>query len=476
MLLDMAADGLGDRVAIGSRAGGLTYDGLRRAASAAAERLDGTGATSLVLTMANGPVLPVALFGAAWAGVSYAPVNFRLPDAVRNEMIERLQPAVVIDDDAPWLAGAESPEVRAFPDDPACPAVLLFTSGTSAAPKAAVLAHDQLLAYIFNTVEFAAAEEDEAVLLAVPPFHIAGVAAVLSSTYTGRRIVPLPRFDAEEWLVTARDEQVTHAFVVPTMLARIVAAMEANPELRVPTLRNLAYGGARTPAPVLERALHMFPNTGFVNSYGLTETSSTVAVLGPDDHRAAHESADESVRIRLSSVGRPVPGVEVVVITDDGSECGPGEKGEVRIRGAQVSGEYVGVQSQRDTDGWLHTGDRGWLDAEGYLFVEGRGDDTIIRGGENLSPAEIEDTLLRHPAVGHAAVVGLPDEEWGEKVAAMVTAVPGATLDIEELRAFTREHLGSIKTPEVVALADELPHTATGKILRRQIREELADK
>jgi acyl-CoA synthetase (AMP-forming)/AMP-acid ligase II len=248
MLLDMAADGLGDRVAIGSRAGGLTYDGLRRAASAAAERLDGTGATSLVLTMANGPVLPVALFGAAWAGVSYAPVNFRLPDAVRNEMIERLQPAVVIDDDAPWLAGAESPEVRAFPDDPACPAVLLFTSGTSAAPKAAVLAHDQLLAYIFNPVEFAAAEEDEAVLLAVPPFHIAGVAAVLSSTYTGRRIVPLPRFDAEEWLVTARDEQVTHAFVVPTMLARIVAAMEANPELRVPTLRNLAYGGARTPA------------------------------------------------------------------------------------------------------------------------------------------------------------------------------------------------------------------------------------
>ena len=242
MLLDMAADGLGDRVAIGSRAGGLTYDGLRRAASAAAERLDGTGATSLVLTMANGPVLPVALFGAAWAGVSYAPVNFRLPDAVRNEMIERLQPAVVIDDDTPWLAGAESPEVRAFPDDPACPAVLLFTSGTSAAPKAAVLAHDQLLAYIFNTVEFAAAEEDEAVLLAVPPFHIAGVAAVLSSTYTGRRIVPLPRFDAEEWLVTARDEQVTHAFVVPTMLARIVAAMEANPELRVPTLRNLAYG------------------------------------------------------------------------------------------------------------------------------------------------------------------------------------------------------------------------------------------
>ncbi|HZP29717.1 MAG TPA: fatty acid--CoA ligase family protein [Acidimicrobiia bacterium] len=477
MLLDMAADGLGDRVAIGSRDGGITYEGLRRAASAAAARLDGTGATSLVLTLPNGPVLPVALFGAAWAGVSYAPVNFRLPDAVRKEMIERLQPAVVIDDETAWLAGAAAEgELRAFPDDPDRPAVLLFTSGTSAAPKAAVLAHDQLLAYIFNTVEFAAAGDDEAVLLAVPPFHIAGVAAVLSSTYAGRRIVPLPRFTAEDWIVTARDEQVTHAFVVPTMLARIVAAMEADESLRVPTLRHLAYGGARTPAPVLERALHLFPATGFVNAYGLTETSSTVSVLGPDDHRAAHESDDPAVKARLSSVGRPVPGIEVIVVADDGAECAPNEKGEVRIRGAQVSGEYVGVQSQRDRDGWLHTGDRGWLDAEGYLFVEGRGDDTIIRGGENLSPAEIEDTLLRHPAVGHAAVVGLPDEEWGEKVAAMVTPVPGATIDVEELQAWTREHLGSIKTPEVVALADELPHTATGKILRRQIRQELAEQ
>ncbi len=476
MLLEMAADGLGDRIAIGSRAGGLSYEALRRAASGVAERLEGTGATSLVLTLPNGPVLPVALFGAAWAGVSYAPVNFRLPEAVRAEMIERLQPAAIVDDEREWLAGAASTAApRPFPDDPTAPAVLLFTSGTSAAPKAAVLEHDQLLAYIFNTVEFAAAGEDEAVLLAVPPFHIAGVAAVLSSTYAGRRVVPLARFDAEEWLVTAREEAVTHAFVVPTMLARITAAMEADPSLRVPTLRHLAYGGARTPAPVLERALHLLPDAGFVNAYGLTETSSTVSVLGPDDHRAAHESDDPAVRARLSSVGRPVPGIEVVVVAD-GAECAAGDPGEIHIRGAQVSGAYVGQDSHRDDDGWLHTGDRGWVDAEGYLFVEGRGDDTIIRGGENLSPAEIEDTLLRHPGVATAAVVGIPDEEWGEKVAAMVTTSPGADVDVDELRAWTREHLGSIKTPEVVAVTEELPHTATGKILRRQIREDLAER
>jgi fatty-acyl-CoA synthase len=176
---------------------------------------------------------------------------------------------------------------RGYAEDPARPAVLLFTSGTSAAPKAAVLHHDNLAAYLFNTVEFASAGEDEATLLAVPPFHIAGVAAVLSSAYAGRRIVPLDRFEAAAWLRLARDQAVTHAMVVPTMLARIVTALEADPTLYPPALRSLAYGGARMPAPVLERALALLPGTGFVNAYGLTETSSTVAVLGPEDHRTA---------------------------------------------------------------------------------------------------------------------------------------------------------------------------------------------
>ena len=317
MLLEMAADGLGDRIAIGSRAGGLSYEALRRAASGVAERLEGTGATSLVLTLPNGPVLPVALFGAAWAGVSYAPVNFRLPEAVRAEMIERLQPAAIVDDERGGSpAPRRPPRPARSPTTRRPPRCCCSRAGRRRRRRPPCSEHDQLLAYIFNTVEFAAAGEDEAVLLAVPPFHIAGVAAVLSSTYAGRRVVPLARFDAEEWLVTAREEAVTHAFVVPTMLARIVAAMEADPSLRVPTLRHLAYGGARTPAPVLERALHLLPDAGFVNAYGLTETSSTVSVLGPDDHRAAHESDDPAVRARLSSVGRPVPGIEVVVVAD----------------------------------------------------------------------------------------------------------------------------------------------------------------
>jgi len=470
MLLDMAADGLGDRVAFGSRRDGVSYRVLREQARAISGHVVASGAHTVALVTESSPLVPAALFGAAWAGASYAPINYRLPEEARHELLHRLRPAEVAEDE--WLVLAPVPDVP-FPDEPSRPAVLLFTSGTSAAPKAAVLEHDQLLAYQLNTVEFASAGEDEAVLLAVPPFHIAGVTAVMSSTYAGRRIVPLPRFDAAEWLALARDEAVTHAFVVPTMLARIVTVLEADPGAAPPSLRHLAYGGARMPAPVLERALRMLSDAGFVNAYGLTETSSTVCVLGPDDHRSALDG-DAGALARLSSVGQPVPGIEVRVVDDAGNEVPAGSTGEIHVRGAQVSGEYVGLGSGRDGDGWLHTGDRGHVDAEGYVFVEGRGDDTIIRGGENIAAAEVEDALLRHPAVDAVAAVGLPDVEWGERVAVMVSLRAGAVVDPDELRLWGREHLGSLKAPELVEVRDELPQTATGKILRRQVRADLA--
>jgi acyl-CoA synthetase (AMP-forming)/AMP-acid ligase II len=476
MVLDMAADGLGDRVAIGSRGDGLSFEALRRAASRVPARLAAAGASTVALTDHTGPIVPVALFGAAWAGASYAPLNYRLPDRALTQLVERVQPAAVVDDARAkeWLADVGNENAAPFPEEPERPAILLFTSGTSAAPKAAVLHHENLLSYIFNTVEFASADEDEAVLLAVPPFHVAGVAAVLSSTYAGRRVDPLPNFSAEAWLRTAREERVTHAFVVPTMLARIVAVMESDPDARVPTLRHLAYGGARMPAPVLERALGLLADTGFVNAYGLTETSSTIAVLGPDDHRGAFDG-EERARARLESVGRPVPGIEVAVVDPDGGVLPAGERGEILVRGAQVGGGYVDQPSQLDDAGWLHTGDVGWLDDDGYLFVSGRADDVIIRGGENISPAEVEDALLRHPDVTGAAAVGLPDEEWGERVGAMVTLRAGAAGDADAIAVWARETLGSLKAPQVLVVREELPTTATGKVLRRQVREELTD-
>ena len=472
MILEMAADALGERIAFGSRTDGITFAELRQATRGVADRTESSGASHLALIEPGGMIVPATLFGAAWAGVSYAPLNFRLPEAKLEELLARIQPAIVA---APnWIEPHGDPD-RAFPDAPESPAVLLFTSGTSAEPKAAVLRHDQLLAYAFNTLEFGSAGEDEAALVTVPPFHIAGVTAILSNTYIGRRIVPLiGRFSAKDWLTTARDEQVTHAFLVPTMLARIVDAMDQDETLRVPTLRNLSYGGSRMPVPVLERALRHFPETDFVNAYGLTETSSTVAVLGPDDHRLALYSDEPLYKARLSSVGQPVPGIEIQVVDESGNSLEPGEPGEIVIRGDQVSGTYVGTESKVDADGWLHTGDRGWLDIEGYLFCEGRADDTIIRGGENIGPAEVEDALLQHDAIALAAVVGLPDQEWGEKIAAMVVLRPGVdTIDTEHLKDWVRERLGGLKTPELIVVADDIPQTATNKILRRQVKKDL---
>jgi fatty-acyl-CoA synthase len=470
MILEMAADALGDRLAYGTRADGLSYEGLRAAARGIADRVEGTGAERLALMESNAPIVPATLFGAAWAGVSYAPLNYRLPEAQLDALLGRIEPAVV---SAPHWLDNKGTSDRTFPDSPDAPAVLLFTSGTSAEPKAAILEHDQLLAYIFNTLEFASAGEDEAAIVVVPPFHVAGVAAVLSNTYVGRRIVPVPgvRFSAEDWLVTARDEGVTHAMLVPTMLGKIVEAMEGDESLRVPTLRALSYGGAKMHPSILRRALVLFPEVDFVNAYGLTETSSTVAILGPDDHRLALYSDEPLFTARLGSVGQPLPGIEFRIVDDAGTTLEADQPGEILIRGDQVGGKYVGTDSKVDADGWLHTGDRGWLDIEGYVFCEGRADDTIIRGGENIGPAEVEDALLQHDAISVAAVVGLADEQYGESIAAMISLRPGVDeVNLDAVRDWVRERIGGLKTPEVIVVVEEVPQTATGKLLRREVK------
>jgi acyl-CoA synthetase (AMP-forming)/AMP-acid ligase II len=476
VLLEMAADGHGDRVAVGSREGGLTFADVYRMAGRSATRLRETDAASLAVLATNGPVVPVALFAAAWAGMSYAPLNYRLPQERLERLIDRLQPAVLVQGDA-WLdesGRGGNGETSAISEDGERPAVLLFTSGTSAEPKAAVLEHDNLASYVFNTVEFGSAEPDEAALLAVPPFHVAGVTSVISSCYCGRRLVPLPSFSAEGWLDAARREEVTHALVVPTMLGRIVDALESTADAAPPRLRSLAYGGSRMPLPVLERALRLFPDTGFVNAYGLTETSSTIAVLGPEDHRLSEASDDPAVRRRLGSAGRPVPGVEVIVADEQGQEVATAAVGEICVRGPQVSGRYLDTDARRGDGGWLRTGDMGFMDTEGYLFVTGRGDDLIISGGENISPSEVEDVMLGHPAVAAAAAAGIDDPEWGERVGAMVSLRPGAEVDPDALRAWAAERLGSLKAPRVLMVATELPSTATGKVLRREVRAALA--
>jgi acyl-CoA synthetase (AMP-forming)/AMP-acid ligase II len=262
--------------------------------------------------------------------------------------------------------------------------------------------------------------------------------------------------------------------VVPTMLDRIVDVLEGR-QADVPTLRSLSYGGARMPRPTLEAAVRAFPTVGFVNAYGLTETSSTIALLGPDDHRAAIESDDPVVQARLGSIGRPVPGIEIELRGVDGTHVAPGEQGELWVRGPQVSGEYMGAGSVLDPEGWFPTKDLAYEDSEGFLFIVGRNDDTIIRGGENIAPAEIEDVLINHPEVRSVVVVGVPDDHWGEAIVAAVVTMPGSDPDPEVLRAYVRERLRGSRTPDRIVFLDDLPTTATGKILRKTVVADIVE-
>jgi fatty-acyl-CoA synthase len=493
LLLERMAGARPGRVAVGDLRDGLTYAGLLDQARRTAAVVRGFGAERVVTVAQNSPLMPALLYGSGWAGVPFVPVNYRLADAPLRAVLSRAAPGLAVVDDGAVarVRGVEGFTVlsaTAFREqvdaadpaaapasaasvDPDTIAVLLYTSGTTGEPKAAVLRHRHLTAYVTAMVEFMAGGDDHAALVSAPPYHVAAVITLLTSLYGGRRLVFLPQFDSDRWVDLAVDEGITHAFVVPTMLGRILDVLEARGE-KLPRLLHLAYGGGRMPVPVVERALDLLPAVGFVNAYGLTETAATVTMLRPEDHREAAASNDAAVRARLGSVGRPLPSVELEIRGPRGRALPPGERGEIFVRGAQVSGEYLGRRALT-ADGWFPTNDGGWLDEAGFLFVEGRLDDVIVRGGENLSPGEIEDVLVTHPAVAEAGVIGVPDEEWGEAVAAAVVLRPGMVASASELQEWVRARLRSSRAPTVVEFRTSLPYNETGKLLRRVLRTEL---
>jgi acyl-CoA synthetase (AMP-forming)/AMP-acid ligase II len=491
LLLEMAQEAGGpgghDRTALVSDDLRLTTTELSTLADGGAGIIAASGAQHVAYVGTGGAMLPLLLFASARAAVPVTPLNYRLSTDGLRALLDRLpDPVVVVDDEyrdavgdgyrtlgsAEFLEKAATAEPATEFADPDAVGVVLFTSGTTSKPKAVELTHTNLTSYITGTVEFASAAPDDAALICVPPYHIAGVSAALSNLYAGRKMVYLTHFDAQKWVRLVADEGVTSATVVPTMLDRIVTVLEAD-GTTLPTLRTLAYGGSKVPLPLVRKALSLLPEVGFVNAYGLTETSSTIAVLTPDDHRAALTASDDTAMRRLGSVGQPVPGIEVEIRADGGSVLGPGEPGELYVRGEQVSGKYTDIGSVLDAHGWFPTKDIAYLDEEGYLFIGGRSDDTIIRGGENIAPAEIEDVLVEHPDVRDCAVVGADDAEWGQIIVAVVVAQPGAEPDAEDLRSYVRSQLRGSRTPDRVVFRDELPTNATGKVLRRELVTEL---
>ncbi|MHC9297053.1 class I adenylate-forming enzyme family protein [Mycobacterium sp. LTG2003] len=488
LLLEMATSGGPDRTAVVSDDLRLTTDELSTLADGGAGAITASGAAHVAYVGTGGALLPLLLFASARAAVPFTPLNYRLSADGLHELIERLAAPLVVADaeyadvvagagkqvvtSEEFLAAARASEPAVEFADPDAVAVMLFTSGTTSRPKAVELTHNNLTSYITGTVEFGSAAPEDAALICVPPYHIAGVSAAMSNLYAGRKMVYLRNFDAGRWVELVRAEGVTSATVVPTMLDRIVTALEAA-GTELPSLRSLAYGGSKVALPLVRKALQLLPQVGFVNAYGLTETSSTIAVLGPDDHRAALDADDAAVARRLGSVGQVVPGIEVQIRSDDGAVLGPGETGELFVRGEQVSGRYAEIGSVLDADGWFPTKDVAMLDEDGYLFIGGRSDDTIIRGGENIAPAEIEDVLVEHPDVRDVAVVGPEDPQWGQIIVAVVVPADGSAPDPDQLREHVRKQLRGSRTPDRVVFRDELPTNATGKVLRRQLVDEL---
>ena len=358
--------------------------------------------------------------------------------------------------------------------------MLMYTAGTTGLPKGVPLIHNSFSVYLLENVTPADPEIEETNLLTMPLYHVAGIQAMLAATYGGRTLAMMRQFDVDEWLETVQREKANRAMLVPTMLKRVIDHPDFD-KYDLSSLKVVTYGAAPMPFEVIKKAIEVLPGINFINAFGQTETASTITTLSPEDHiiEGTEEEKEKKLRRLTSSIGRPMSDIEMKIADEKGKALPPGEVGEIVARGPRVMGGYwkdaEKTAKALTKDGWLRTGDMGYMDEEGYFYLAARADDLIIRGGENISPEEVENVLYSHPAVEEAAVIGVPDPEWGQQPRAVVVLKKGKKASPDELIEYCREKLSSFKRPRSVVFVDELPRTSTGKVLKRVLREQYGE-
>jgi acyl-CoA synthetase (AMP-forming)/AMP-acid ligase II len=355
--------------------------------------------------------------------------------------------------------------------------ILIYTAGTTGRPKGVPLRHNAFASYVLDNVDPASPDIEERNLLTVPLYHVAGIQAMLAAIYGGRTLVLMRQFEVKEWIETIQREKATRAMLVPTMLKRVIDAPDYD-QYDLSSLKIITYGAAPMPFEVINKAIKVMPWVRFINAFGQTETASTITTLGPEDHiiEGTEEEREKKLKRLTSSIGKPLPDVEVKIVDEEGKSLAPLEVGEILARGPRIMTGYWRDEQKTSQvmtrDGWLRTGDMGWMDEEGYIYLAGRGDDMIIRGGENISPEEVENVVQSHPKVEEASVIGVSDPEWGQEPRAIVVLKKGELATQEEIIEHCRTKLAGFKRPRSVVFIDALPRNPMGKVLRKKLRED----
>ncbi|MCY1408786.1 Long-chain-fatty-acid--CoA ligase [compost metagenome] len=346
-------------------------------------------------------------------------------------------------------------------------AAVLYTGGTTGTPKGVMLSHDNLVSNALSALAAAPRPLIEAALHVTPMFHVGGLASILQTAQRCATHIILRQFDSAAVLNAIANEGANETFLVPTMLQRILDDPSFS-EHDLSAMKNIIYGAAPIDHTLLQRALKAFPNSQFMQVYGMTELAPVAAVLPAHYHTPEGQALQ-----KLQAAGRPTPLCELRIVDADGRELPHGQAGEIVVRGPTVMLGYWNKPEETAKalrDGWMHTGDGGYLDDDGFLYIADRIKDMIVSGGENVYSSEVENALLSHPGVQMCAVIGIPDEQWGEAVHAIIVPVPGVTLDGEALKLHCRGRIAGYKCPRSLEFRQELPLSAAGKVLKFELR------